>query len=76
MSLLDRFTLFRKRRAEAKQRALAKARAERASAALNLAVDDYLFDGRLPKDAYGETGYRSALSEGFEDDDEQPRGDW
>jgi hypothetical protein len=74
MSLLDRFKWFRKRRTEAKQRAEQRVRAERANAALNLAVDDFLFDGRLPKSAYEEEGYKSALSDGFEDEDE-PRGD-
>jgi hypothetical protein len=76
MSLLDRFKWFRTRSAEAKQSALRKAAQERANAARELAIDDFLFDGRLPKDAYHETGYKSAIGEGFEDDDAQPRRDW
>jgi hypothetical protein len=73
MSLLTRIRDFRKRRADTKRRALAKARAKRQNAELELTLDDFAWDGRLPKDA--EEGYCSSLSDGYPDNDE-PRGDW
>ena len=75
MSLLKRLRDFRQRRAAARKRAEQRVRAQRHNAELELALDDFAFDGRLPKGADEEQGYRSCLSDGFEDNDE-PRGDW
>lgn len=74
-NFLMRFNWFRQRKNEARLRAIKRIAAERTNAELNLAVEDYFFDGRLPKSAYEEEGYKSALGEGFEHESDH-RGDW
>lgn len=76
-NFLMRFNWYRMRKNEARLRAIKRIAAERTNAELNLAVEDYLFDGRLPKSAYEEEqGYKSAIGEDFQDEPKSSREDW
>ena len=63
-SLTQRFKTFLQRRAQGKLRAQAKAIKERRHAELELAFDDFAWDGRLPKSEDDGLGYPSSLSDG------------
>jgi hypothetical protein len=66
MSLLSRF---RERMAGGRDRAIAQRNAELLNAARTLAADDARFHGRRLPDDEDSGGYKSAIGEGWEDEE-------